>query len=70
MEKRIRIIANGETFEIADGCSLPEFLEQSGWKPHLVVVEYNGQATTRTQAAAVRLQEGDRLEVVRIVAGG
>jgi sulfur carrier protein len=35
-----------------------------------VVVEYNGEALTTAEGRAVRLRAGDRLELVRAVAGG
>ncbi|WP_308302055.1 MoaD/ThiS family protein [Frankia sp. AgKG'84/4] len=35
-----------------------------------MVVEHNGAALTTSQSTAVRLADGDVLEVVRAVAGG
>ena len=41
-----------------------------GLKMDRVVVERNGQALTPEEARRTLLADGDRLEIVRIVAGG
>ena len=61
---------NGEVVEAADGCLLRELLEQLGLAGRLVVVERNGEAVPRSEVATTVLVEGDRLELVRAVAGG
>ncbi|WP_309398796.1 sulfur carrier protein ThiS [Cerasicoccus maritimus] len=66
----IKITANGETFSIEDGTSLPDFLAERGQAPERVVVERNGEALTQSDAKAATLASGDVLEIVRIVAGG
>lgn len=66
----IEITANGEPFTVADGVPLPEFLATQGLAPERVVVERNGEALTPAEAKAATLSAGDRLEIVRIVAGG
>jgi thiamine biosynthesis protein ThiS len=35
-----------------------------------VVVEHNGEAVAPSEFAGKHLREGDRLEIIRIVAGG
>lgn len=66
----IQITANGETHQIQPSTPLPDFVESVGLALERVVVEHNGQALTRTEARGIELQNGDRLEIVRIVAGG
>lgn len=66
----INITANGKNFEVADAQPLPAFVEQIGLQPDKVVIERNGEALTQSEAKEVTLTEGDRLEIVRIVAGG
>ena len=68
--KTIRITANGEAYEVDENLSLPDFLEQRGLKPSQVVTERNGEPLTQSEARDTLLQDGDRLEVVRIVSGG
>jgi len=64
------IIANGQPHDVDPGTALPAFLEKVGWKASQVVVERNQQALTPAEARETVLKEGDRLEIVRIVAGG
>jgi thiamine biosynthesis protein ThiS len=64
------ILANGKPREIADGATIVDFLRVLGWKPEWVVVEHNGEPVHRSRLGDRTLAEGDRLEVVRAVAGG
>jgi sulfur carrier protein len=66
----VNIFANGKPRAVADGATIVDFLSALGWKPEWVVVEHNGEPLARDRFTAVRLNEGDRLEVVRAVAGG
>ena len=68
--KVANIFANGEAKKISLPCSLVHFLEAQQLRPQNVVVERNGQALTHSEFADVQLAEGDRLEIVRVVAGG
>jgi thiamine biosynthesis protein ThiS len=51
-------------------CTIWEFLEAQKLHPRSVVVEHNGQAVAPSEFQSRQLQCGDRLEVVKIVAGG
>ncbi len=64
------IVANGKQRDVADGATILTFLDTLGWKPEWVVVEHNGEPLERRRYGAVGLRDGDRLEVVRAVAGG
>lgn len=66
----ITVTANGSTWECAEGEALPRFLERLGQAPARVVVEHNHQALTPAELLQTRLNAGDTLEIVRIVAGG
>jgi sulfur carrier protein len=66
----VRLTVNGELREVDDGTSLPEVIEQLGLRVGSVVVEHNGTALLRSELDGVRLADGDRLELVRAVAGG
>ena len=46
------------------------FLVQQGLLPRSVVVEHNGDAVAPSEFASRDLAAGDRLEIVKIVAGG
>ena len=64
------IVANGQTIKSTLPCSLREFLVAQKLLPRSVVVEHNGQAVAPSEFSSRQLQPGDRLEIVRIVAGG
>lgn len=66
----MQILANGKQRDVADGSTVADFLEALGWRPEWVVVERNAEPLERVRFADVKLAEGDRLEVVRAVAGG
>ena len=64
------VIANGQAVEAAVPCSIQEFLVAKGLLPRSVVVEHNGVAVAPSQFAKTEIRHGDRLEIVKIVAGG
>ena len=64
------IRANGQTLSARLPCSLEQFLLEQKLSPRSVVVEHNGQAVAPSEFAGRQLSEGDRLEIVQIVAGG
>jgi len=64
------IIANGERISAQLPCSIEHFLKSRKLLPRSVVVEHNGQAVAPSEFAERQLAEGDRLEIVNIVAGG
>jgi thiamine biosynthesis protein ThiS len=64
------IIANGKTVTATLPCSIEEFLLAQNLLPRSVVVEHNGEAVAPSEFAKRRLQAGDKLEIVKIVAGG
>lgn len=70
MNSRVQIFANGKAHPIEPGSTLNQFLNHLGLVPGQVVVERNEQALTPSEAPKVILQDGDRLEIVQIVAGG
>ena len=66
----MRLVVNGKPHDVADGTSLPQLVEQLGLRVGSVVVEHNGTALLRSELAGVPLADGDRVELVRAVAGG
>jgi sulfur carrier protein len=65
----LEILVNGDLCTCAIS-SLSQCLEQLGFNPQLVAVEYNGEIVPRHSWSATPIQAGDRLEVVTIVGGG
>lgn len=64
------VIANGERVTANVPCSVAEFLRAHNLLPRSVVVEHNGDAVAPSEFARRQIMDGDRLEIVRIVAGG
>ena len=64
------VTVNGQSVALALPCSIEEFVVAQGLLPRSVVVEHNGEAVAPSEFSKRRLQGGDRLEIVRIVAGG
>jgi|TARA_B110000438_G_C15722969_1_gene610681 thiamine biosynthesis protein ThiS len=66
----MRITANSESYDLPEGSTLDSFVRDRSLALERVVVECNGEALTPSEARAAVLKDGDRLEIVRIVAGG
>lgn len=64
------VIANGETVPTEFPCTIEQLLLRQGLLPRSVVVEHNGEAVAPSEFGERALKVGDRLEIVRIVAGG
>jgi thiamine biosynthesis protein ThiS len=64
------VIANGKKVDAAVPCTLEAFLVAQGLLPRSVVVEHNGEAVAPSEFGRRQVQPGDRLEIVKIVAGG
>jgi thiamine biosynthesis protein ThiS len=64
------VMANGERVAVDVPCSLESFLVSRGVPPRSVVVEHNGEAVAPSEFGEREIRQGDRLEIVRIVAGG
>ena len=66
----MRIRLNGEDKEMEEGTTLPELIESLSLAPERVAVELNGEVVRRADWPSVKLNEGDRVEVVHFVGGG
>ena len=64
------VIANGEKVAAQLPATLEELLVAHGLLPRSVVVEHNGEAVAPSEFAGRLVAAGDRLEIVKIVAGG
>jgi sulfur carrier protein len=64
------VTANGKPVAVQLPCSLEEFLLAQKLLPRSVVVEHNGEAVTPSEFSRRAVNAGDKLEIVKIVAGG
>jgi sulfur carrier protein len=66
----VRVTANGREFEFDRSMTVAAFVRERALDPRYVVVERNGEPLERARYEDVELADGDRLELVRAVAGG
>jgi sulfur carrier protein len=66
----VNVVANGRSVEVPDGATVATVLDALGLGGRVVVVEKNGEPIARGDVAHVTVRAGDRLEIVRAVAGG
>ncbi len=64
------IIANGQSLPVKLPSTIESFLVAQNLLPRSVVVEHNGEAVAPSEFSRRTLKSGDRLEIVKIVAGG
>lgn len=64
------VIANGKEIETDLPCTIEQFIVRQRLLPRSVIVEHNGEAVAPSEFANRQLKAGDRLEIVKIVAGG
>lgn len=65
----ITIAVNGGSRSVA-ATSVGELVEELGLHPAMVLVELNGTALHRSEWAQASLQEHDRVEILKVAAGG
>ena len=66
----MRVVANGDPIELPADATVSDLLTQLGLGAKWVLVERNGEPVRRADLPTTSLAEGDRLELVRAVAGG
>ena len=64
------VTTNGKEIALESPLTLEQFLICQKLLPRSVVVEHNGEAVAPSEFAKRTVNPGDRLEIVRIVAGG
>jgi len=70
MEDQITIQLNGRPHRTAHGATVTSLLSELGFAAQPVLVERNGTALFPRDFEGTLLNDGDALEVIRIVAGG
>jgi thiamine biosynthesis protein ThiS len=69
-EDGAQVMANGQPVAARLPCTIEEFLLAQNLFPRSVVVEHNGEAVAPSEFKQRPLRAGDRLEIVKVVAGG
>lgn len=66
----IALRINGRRVELDRPTPLLAYLEQLGVNPRAVAVEHNGAIIERAEYENATLEDGDTVEIVRMVGGG
>ncbi len=67
---RISVFVNGHARQVGAATTLGEVAETCGLDPKRLLVELNLETLPRDEWPARTLQHGDRVEFIRVVAGG
>lgn len=66
----IALTVNGQNVQVASGSTVADLLKTLALEPTRVAVEHNLRVVPRAEHGAVRLNHGDRVEIVTFVGGG
>ena len=66
----MKILLNGESVDASEAKTIAELIDRYQLSPQSIVVEHNGLAVHRHEWSERSLTEGDRIEFIRVVAGG
>jgi thiamine biosynthesis protein ThiS len=66
----IEVSVNGRALRVPSGSTLAQLLEELGLDRARVAVEHNLRVVPRAEHAGLRLNHGDKLEIVTFVGGG
>jgi len=65
----MKLVLNGQDREVR-ATQVEELVAEIGLPLAAALVEHNGTALLRSEWAMTKLKDGDRLEIIRMVAGG
>jgi thiamine biosynthesis protein ThiS len=68
--RAMKIFVNGEAINCDDGTTVEQLIERHELSAETTLVERNGIALHRREWEAEYLQENDRVEILRVAAGG
>ena len=66
----MKIFLNGENIDCGAACTVAELVKRHRLRPETTLVEINGTALHRRGWREHVLQENDRIEILRVAAGG
>jgi sulfur carrier protein len=66
----VTISLNGERVDAREVKTVAQLIDRYQLPPQSILVEHNGLAVHRHEWAERLLAEGDRVELIRVVAGG
>ena len=66
----MKIAVNGESVDTREAKTIGELIARYQLPPQSILVEHNGLVVHRHEWLTCPLAEGDRIEFIRVVAGG
>ena len=66
----VTISVNGENTDTGGVVTIADLIERYQLAPQAILIEHNGVALHRREWAQKKLSDGDRIEFIRVVAGG
>jgi len=66
----MRILVNGEASDVQGARNVAELVERLGMPSQSILIEHNETALHPREWRQQTLTEGDRIEILRVVAGG
>jgi len=66
----LKIVLNGQGYELAPGCTLNEMLALTGYADRKVAVEINREIVPRSLHSERVIHDGDHIEIVHALGGG
>jgi thiamine biosynthesis protein ThiS len=70
VQGRLSIFVNGHARQVGSSMTLGELAESCNLDPRRLLTELNGETLLRDEWPGRPLQHGDRVEFIRVVAGG
>ena len=61
---------NGEENDARGASTVAELADRYGLQPNMILIEHNGVALHQREWPERSIREGDRIEFIRVVAGG
>lgn len=66
----VSLQVNGESIKLSSGNKICDLLAQLDFVPSSVLLEVNGEALLRSEWNSIQLKNNDRIEILKVVAGG
>ena len=70
VQQRLSIFVNGQARQVGSSSTLGELAQSFQLDPKRLLTEVNGETLLRDEWPSRLVQHGDRIEFIRVVAGG
>jgi thiamine biosynthesis protein ThiS len=66
----VKVIVNGQAHSVANPQTIDGLVQELKLIPETLLIEHNGRALHRREWQRRAVQDGDKIELIRVVAGG